>query len=59
MIDMNDWLKSWDAYYTPAQTLSDGDVAWASSAGIRQAKAAITPYSIKPAGSPASWSSQA
>lgn len=27
MIDLNDWLKSWDAYYyTPAQTLSDGDV---------------------------------
>lgn len=24
MIDMNDWLKAWDAYYTPAQTLSDG-----------------------------------
>ena len=30
---------------------------WASSAGIRQAKAAITPFSIRPAGSPASWSS--
>lgn len=29
MIDMNDWLKAWDAYHTPAQTLSDGDVAWA------------------------------
>ena len=33
MIDMNDWLKSWDAYYTPAQTLSDGDVAWACLVG--------------------------
>lgn len=29
MIDMDDWLKAWDAYHTPAQTLSDGDVAWA------------------------------
>lgn len=29
MIDMNDWLKAWDAYHTPARTLSDGDVAWA------------------------------
>lgn len=38
---------------------SHGVAAWASSAGIRQAKAAITPYSIKPVGSPASWSSQA
>ena len=38
---------------------SHGVATWASSAGIRQAKAAITPYSIKPAGSPASWSSQA
>lgn len=33
MIDLNDWLKSWDAYYTPAQTLSDGDVAWACLVG--------------------------
>lgn len=33
MIDMNDWLKSWDAYYTPAQTLSNGDVAWACLVG--------------------------
>ena len=33
MIDMNDWLKSWDAYHTPAQTLSDGDVAWACLVG--------------------------
>lgn len=33
MIDMNDWLKSWDAYYTPAQILSDGDVAWACLVG--------------------------
>lgn len=33
MIDMNDWLKAWDAYYTPAQTLSDGDVAWACLVG--------------------------
>lgn len=32
MIDMNDWLKSWDAYYTPVQT-SDGDVAWACLVG--------------------------
>lgn len=24
MIDMDDWLKAWDAYNTPAQTLSDG-----------------------------------
>lgn len=32
MIDMNDWLKSWDAYYTPAQ-MSDGDVAWACLVG--------------------------
>lgn len=29
---MNDWLKSWDAYYTPAQ-MSDGDVAWACLVG--------------------------
>lgn len=28
-----DWLKSWDAYYTPAQTLSNGDVAWACLVG--------------------------
>lgn len=33
MIDLNDWLKSWDAYHTPAQTLSDGDVAWACLVG--------------------------
>lgn len=33
MIDLNDWLKSWDAYYTPAQTLSDGDVTWACLVG--------------------------
>lgn len=33
MIDMNDWLKSWDAYYTPAQILSDGDVTWACLVG--------------------------
>lgn len=33
MIDMNDWLKAWDAYYTPAQTLSDGDVAWVCLVG--------------------------
>lgn len=33
MIDMNDWLKAWDAYHTPAQTLGDGDVAWACLAG--------------------------
>lgn len=33
MIDLNDWLKSWDTYYTPAQTLSDGDVAWACLVG--------------------------
>lgn len=33
MIDMNDWLKAWDAYYTPAQILSDGDVAWACLVG--------------------------
>lgn len=33
MIDMNDWLKSWDAYYTLVQTLSDGDVAWACLVG--------------------------
>lgn len=33
MIDMNDWLKAWDAYHTPAQTLSDGDVAWACLVG--------------------------
>lgn len=33
MIDMNDWLKSWDAYYTPAQTLGNGNVAWACLVG--------------------------
>lgn len=33
MIDLNDWLKSWDAYYTPAQILSNGDIAWACLVG--------------------------
>ena len=36
MIDVNDWLKSWNAYCTPVQTLSNGDVAWACLVGGRK-----------------------